>query len=183
MPYVTLLLTWFKFNPSMDKWLHPLEPVVWNYSSISICTVEVWEWMINFIPLYCTCDYLSMLGLKLIHVSKRGPKTVNMTARWHWLIWTKCVSAMPLSYPAHTIYVADNRWWTAIISPHLSDMKEIISIICSCINTLRPRQDGHHFPDDIFKCIFLIEMYKFRLRFHSRLFLRVQLRIFQNWFR
>ena len=25
------------------------------------------------------------------------------------------------------------------------------------VNTLRPRQDGHHFPDDIFKCIFLNE--------------------------
>ena len=23
------------------------------------------------------------------------------------------------------------------------------------INTLRPRQNGHRFPDDIFKCIFL----------------------------
>ena len=26
-----------------------------------------------------------------------------------------------------------------------------------CVNTLRPRQNGHHFPDDIFKCIFLNE--------------------------
>ena len=25
------------------------------------------------------------------------------------------------------------------------------------LNTLRPRQDGHHFADDIFKCIFLNE--------------------------
>ena len=25
------------------------------------------------------------------------------------------------------------------------------------INTLRPRQNGRHFPDDIFKCIFLTE--------------------------
>ena len=25
------------------------------------------------------------------------------------------------------------------------------------INTLRPRQNGRHFPDDIFKCIFLFE--------------------------
>ena len=25
------------------------------------------------------------------------------------------------------------------------------------INTLRPRQNGHHFPDEIFKCIFLNE--------------------------
>ena len=26
---------------------------------------------------------------------------------------------------------------------------------CRLLNTLRPRQNGHHFPDDIFKCIFL----------------------------
>ena len=25
------------------------------------------------------------------------------------------------------------------------------------INTLRPRQNGRHFPDDVFKCIFLNE--------------------------
>ena len=25
------------------------------------------------------------------------------------------------------------------------------------INTLRPGQNGHHFPDDIFKCIFMNE--------------------------
>ena len=25
------------------------------------------------------------------------------------------------------------------------------------VNTLRPRQDGRHFPDDIFKCIFFNE--------------------------
>ena len=29
--------------------------------------------------------------------------------------------------------------------------------IASYINTLRPRQDGRHFPDDTFKCIFLNE--------------------------
>ena len=27
----------------------------------------------------------------------------------------------------------------------------------SAINTLRPKHNGRHFPDDIFKCIFLIE--------------------------
>ena len=27
----------------------------------------------------------------------------------------------------------------------------------NCINTLRPRQNGHHFPDNIFKCTFLKE--------------------------
>ena len=28
---------------------------------------------------------------------------------------------------------------------------------CASVNTLRPRQNGRHFPDDIFKCIFLNE--------------------------
>ena len=36
--------------------------------------VEVWEWDKLFhTTLHCTRDYLSMLGLRLIHVSKRGP--------------------------------------------------------------------------------------------------------------
>ena len=38
-----------------------------------------------------------------------------------------------------------------------------------CINTLRPRQKGRHFPDDIFKCIFFNEniwiSIKFSLKF------------------
>ena len=29
-----LLLTWINFNPSMDKWLHPLYCVGWNYLAI-----------------------------------------------------------------------------------------------------------------------------------------------------
>ena len=32
-------------------------------------------------------------------------------------------------------------------------------ILCVLVNTLRPRQDGRHFADDIFKCIFLNEIY------------------------
>ena len=53
------------------------------------------------------------------------------------------------------------------------------------VNTLRPGQNDHNFAD-IFKCIFLkmkMKMYKFLLRFHWSLFARVQLTIFQHWFR
>ena len=32
---------------------------------------------------------------------------------------------------------------------------QILSCICDNLNTLTPGQDGCHFPDDIFKCIFL----------------------------
>ena len=41
--------------------------------------------------------------------------------------------------------------------------------LCVCFNTLRPRQNGRHIPDDIFKCIFLNETMwitiKFSLKF------------------
>ena len=47
-------------------------------------------------------------------------------------------------------------------------------------NTLRPRINGHHFLDNIFKWM---KMYEFGLIFHWSLYLRVQLTIFQHWFR
>ena len=42
-------------------------------------TVEVWEWISNFIPDLTGCVYLSMLGLDWIHLSKRGPWQVFRT--------------------------------------------------------------------------------------------------------
>ena len=38
----------------------------------------------------------------------------------------------------------------------LNKNKETPTFVCF-INTMRPRQNGRHFPDDIFKCIFLNE--------------------------
>ena len=32
-----------------------------------------------------------------------------------------------------------------------------LELCLCCVNTLRPRQNGRHFPEDIFKCIFLNE--------------------------
>ena len=37
------------------------------------CTVKVWEWISNFIPHFMAYDYLPMVGLKLIHVTKEAP--------------------------------------------------------------------------------------------------------------
>ena len=43
---------------------------------------------------------------------------------------------------------------------------------CYPFNTLRPRQDGRHFPDDIFRCIFFNEncciLIRFSLRYVSK---------------
>ena len=44
--------------------------------------------------------------------------------------------------------VKENDWWWLLARIHLSPAP---------INTLRLRQNGRHFADDIFKCIFLSE--------------------------
>ena len=56
----------------------------------------------------------------------------------------------------------------------------VLCLKCHCcllsINTLRTRQNGRHFPD----AFSWMQMYKFQLRFHWSLFLRVQLTIFST---
>ena len=62
--------------PSMDKWLHPSQCVGWNVLSIpKIQRLHRWSLGMDkqFHPtFYQAYDYLSMLGLKLMHISKRG---------------------------------------------------------------------------------------------------------------
>ena len=53
-----------------------------------------------------------------------------------------------------TLNVLGESHVTGQLGPNL--LTEITSI-CTSINTLKPRQDGRHFADDIFKCIFLNE--------------------------
>ena len=60
-----LLLTSFNLNPIMNEWLYTSWNVRWNYVSILKL-----QWLI--FPGYIY-DSLSMLALKLIHVSERGP--------------------------------------------------------------------------------------------------------------
>ena len=51
------------------------------------------------------------------------------------------------------------------------------------LNTLRPRQDGRYFADDVLNAFSSMKMFEFRLKFHWSLFRRIQLTIFQQWFR
>ena len=77
------------------------------------------------------------------------------------------------------------HWWQAIIWNQWCPI--LVMHICvtwpQWVNTLKPRQNGRHFPDDIFQCIFFNENVLFRLRFHWSLFPRVKLTIFQHWLR
>ena len=62
------------YNKVWDKIIYP-------FPNCNGATVEVLEWDRWFHPtLYNGCNYLSMLGLKLNHVSKRGPRCPST---WH----------------------------------------------------------------------------------------------------
>ena len=61
------------------------DEITYPFPNMNGCTVEAWEWTSNFVPhflgmdkwylptLLNGCNYLSTMGIELIHVSKRGP--------------------------------------------------------------------------------------------------------------
>ena len=71
------LRAWINFNPSMDKWLYPLQRVRWNYLSfpkLQWCSCKNLGMAKQFHHTrYWASDYLPMLGLKLNDVNKKGP--------------------------------------------------------------------------------------------------------------
>ena len=54
---------------------------------------------------------------------------------------------------------------------------------CVPFNTLRPRQNGRHFADEIFRCIFVIENAWISVKISLKFFLMVQSKVFQHWFK
>ena len=58
---------------------HGVNVMSWDENTFPRWTVEVWEWIINFIPRFnWACDSLHMLGSKSIRVSKVGPWSAKM---------------------------------------------------------------------------------------------------------
>ena len=51
------------------------------------------------------------------------------------------------------------------------------------LNTLRPRQIGHHFPDDVFKCTFVNRNIRISTTILLKFDPKVQLTLFQHWLR
>ena len=73
---MALLIKWINFNPRMDNESNVQQSVGWNYLSIpNLQWLHRWDLGMKkkFYPTrYRRCDYLSMMELKLIHVSERG---------------------------------------------------------------------------------------------------------------
>ena len=52
--------------------------ITYPFPNFNGATIEVLEWINKFnLTFYNGCKYLSMLGLKLNHVSKRDPGSIN----------------------------------------------------------------------------------------------------------
>ena len=61
---------------------------------------------------------------------------------------------MQTYFVVYTVYTS----WYGILSVLNEGIAAVLQVgVISISNTLRPRQNGRHFPDDIFKCIFLNE--------------------------
>ena len=70
-------------------------------------------------------------------------------------------------------------WWcSTAITPSLWLFSRGIHF-----NTLRPRQDGRHFADNILRAFSSMNIVAFWLNLHWNMFARVQLTIIQHWFR
>ena len=133
-----------------------------------------------------------------VHGANMGPTWVLSAPRgphvgpMNLAIW----DASPLHVRRPLVTTSSDNYLLFLLCCHVATDVAPISIQCNVtdilvlhltlvINTLRPRQNGRHFPDDIFKWIGFswIKMYEFRLTFHWSLFLGAQLTIFQHWFR
>ena len=109
------------------------------------------------------------LSFKKIHVEMSS-------AKWQPF----CPSLINLGSCGNEAFTPQNEaillWPFGILS---SDRQQRYQII----KTLRPRQNGRHFADDVFKCISLNEYIWISIKFHWRLFPMIQLTKCQHWFR
>ena len=62
------------------------DEITYPFLNFNGSTIEVKEWISNCISHYNRCNYLSMLGLKLNHISKRGQLYVFFCTAAFWVI-------------------------------------------------------------------------------------------------
>ena len=92
------------------------------FLNFSRCTIEVWEWMSNFTPhfiIYNGCNYLSILGLKLNHISKISP--------WCVLLLLSFIKANYKLYPKHYV----SLFWTSLLFLMVEQGKSCFEHLCS----------------------------------------------------
>ena len=64
---------WVSYHMPSKMW----DEITYPFPNFNGATTEAWEWISNFISLYNRCDYLSMEGIRLIHVIKKDHRGWN----------------------------------------------------------------------------------------------------------
>ena len=117
----------------------------------------LWTWFNYFYPkltLLRKC-ILSLWVIRVICTTIKYQSTYSWSREWSYPVW-KSTTGLPVD--DHYLYRDAER-----PSPHASLQTVLRAHPTSTPAqrythpTLRPRQDGHHFPDDNLKCIFLNE--------------------------
>ena len=86
--------------------------ITYPFPNFNGCTVEVWEWILIHPTFYNGFYYLSMLGFKLNHVSKRGHRYIWWSWTYLWLVghFLLTPSAVPVSQAATTLTTVTPSW-------------------------------------------------------------------------
>ena len=83
--WLTLISAWISNYTHYNVW----DEITYPFLNFNGAIVEVQEWISTFIPHFSgACDYLSMLGLKLNHVNKRGSRRSLCINKWKVFIHT-----------------------------------------------------------------------------------------------
>ena len=119
-----------------------------------------------------------MLALSIVpHLGKYWPYIMYITCiqQEHLQYFVKAAPTLPKSTTSTPSRLKiSSTYWLIQGRTYLSN--KVYYNLTIHFNSLRLRQNGRHFADDILKCIFFNEnIYKFQLKFHWCLFLRFEL--------
>ena len=141
-----------------------------------------WNKIISFgrVGAYSINVYFTAKGRNIAYTENKakGPKRCKQTAfssrqiKHHWILFLTDDKSLP--WPKYGSSECNDMRLCSCCEQLGQFTKTLIGLFVLRTNTLRPRQNRPHFPDDIFKCIFSGENVKFRLIFHWALFSRVK---------
>ena len=113
--WLTLIPTWISNHIHYNGW----DEITCSSPHFNGCTIEVCELIKTFIPYSGVgggvCDWLSMLRLKLIHVSKRDPWIMWGVGCWGARCWENGVDILhllPKPYKEKNIITTERSEWT-----------------------------------------------------------------------
>ena len=136
-------------------------------SCIHIPCLSVWKviWSFNHRPFYWIWTYTNRLHFLHVYFVINSIMFFILIQLPQSTTDSHCLVCAPLA--KHIYYCTDRRNTDGLGTCNTRRMKL----------THWDKEKGRHFPDDIFKCIFL-KIYDYRLRFYWSLFLNVHLTIF-----